>query len=620
ELLDQDAVTELELSLQHLVRERAARHADGVHEMLMRIGDLSKDEIAVRCADRDAAEDWIGALVRERRAIEVRIAGDRRFIASEDAGRYRDALGIALPLGLPDAFLDSEPDPLSALVRRYARTHGPFSATDIAARFGTAPVAMTDVLRRLADAGTLVEGQFRPGTSGSDWCDTGVLRTLRGRSLARLRREIEPVEPDALGRFAIAWHGVDAPERGPAALLDAIAKLEGAFVPASDLESRILPARVAKYDPRDLDALLGSGEVMWMGGGSLGPKDGRIALFLTEHFPLLRPTPTAPPDRPIHDRLREVLAARGASFFPQLLAAARGGFAPDLGDALWDLVWAGEVTNDTFHAVRALIAPHRRSRRGNASRALRDELAGRWSLTSSAGEAAVSATERATAQVRSLLERHGVLVRETVRADGFAGGFAGAYGVLKAMEDAGRVRRGYFVSGCGAAQFALPGAVDRLRTARERAEEAQAFVLASTDPANPYGSALPWPDRPEGRRPMRSAGSVVVLVDGRLAGWLGRGEDQLLTFVPDDEDAERMRAALAVALAAEVGIDRRRTLFIESIDGAPVDETPFAAALRDAGFAQTPRGYLRRITAAGMSSEEYASRLRDWQRKPRKDA
>jgi len=347
---------------------------------------------------------------------------------------------------------------------------------------------------------------------------------------------------------------------------------------------------------------------MWMGGGALGPKDGRIALFLAEHFSLLRPTQETRPDRPIHDRLREVLQARGASFFPQLLAAARGGFAPELGDALWDLVWAGEVTNDAFHAVRALLAPVRRSRRNSASAGraahlrslerftVRDDVAGRWSLTEAAGDAPLTPTERATAQIRQLLERHGVLTREIVRSEGTGGGFAAAYGILKAMEDAGRIRRGYFVAGLGAAQFALPGAVDRLRSARESStEEPHAVVLAATDPANPYGAALSWPERAEGRKPMRTAGALVVLVDGRLAGWLGRGEEQLLTFVTDEADAEPTRNALAAALAAEVGPDRRTTLFIQSVDGAPVDESPLADALREAGFARTPRGYLRRV-------------------------
>src|SRR6185503_2539516 len=300
--------------------------------------------------------------------LDIRIAGERRFIAAEDAGRYRDALGVGLPLGLPAAFLtNDDADPLVSLLRRYARTHGPFVISDPARRFGLAEPPVVEALRRLAEAGTVVEGQFRPGQTGSEWMDTSVLRTVRGRSLARLRREVEPVEQEALGRFAVAWHGIDSPERGQVALLDAIAKLEGAFVPASDLETRILPARVAKYAPRDLDALLGSGAVMWMGGGALGPKDGRVALFLAEHFSLLRPAPETRPDRPIHDRLREVLQARGASFFPQLLAAARGGFAPELGDALWDLVWAGELTNDSFHAVRALLAPLRRARRNSSS-------------------------------------------------------------------------------------------------------------------------------------------------------------------------------------------------------------------------------------------------------------
>jgi len=610
ELLDQDAVIDLELTLQHLTRERAARHADGIHELLLRLGDLTADEIAARSAEPAAVNGWISTLVSERRVLDVRIAGDRRFIAAEDAGRYRDALGVGLPLGLPAAFLTSDDaDPLISLLRRYARTHGPFVVGDPARRFGLAESPLLGALRRLAEAGTIVEGQFRPGASGSEWMDTGVLRTLRGRSLARLRREVEPVEQDALGRFATGWHGIDSPERGQAALLDTIAKLEGAFVPASDLETRILPARVAKYDPRDLDALLGSGAVMWMGGGALGPRDGRIALFFAEHFSLLRAMQETRPDRPIHDRLRDVLRARGASFFPQLLAAARGGFAPELGDALWDLVWAGEVTNDAFHAVRALLAPLRRSRRSaSVGRAMhvrslerftvRDDVAGRWSLTEAAGDAPITPTERATAQIRQLLERHGVLTREVVRSEGTGGGFAAAYGILKAMEDAGRIRRGYFVAGLGAAQFAVPGAVDRLRTARQRPEEPHAVVLAATDPANPYGAALAWPERAEGRKPMRTAGALVILVDGRLAGWLGRGEEQLLTFVADEADAEPTRNALAAALAAEVGPDRRTTLFIQSVDGAPVDESPLADALREAGFARTPRGYLRRVARA----------------------
>src|SRR5438034_1379844 len=411
ELLDQDAVIDLELTLQHLTRDRAARHADGIHELLLRLGDLNADEIAARSAEPAAVSGWISTLVSERRVLDVRIAGDRRFIAAEDAGRYRDALGVGLPLGLPAAFLTSDDaDPLVSLLRRYARRHGPFVASDPARRFGLAEPPVVDALRRLAEAGTVVEGQFRPGQSGSEWMDTGVLRTLRGRSLARLRREVEPVEQDALGRFATLWHGIDSPERGQAALLD-------------------------------------------------------------------------------------VLHARGASFFPQLLAAARGGFAPELGDALWDLVWAGEVTNDSFHAVRALLAPLRRSRRTNsAGRAMhvrslerftvRDDVAGRWSLTEAAGDAPITPTERATAQIRQLLERHGVLTREVVRSEGIGGGFAAAYGILKAMEDAGRIRRGYFVAGLGAAQFALPGAVDRLRTAREWTEEPHAVVLAATDPAN----------------------------------------------------------------------------------------------------------------------------------------
>ena len=613
ELLDANALAELELELQHLEPDRAARHADGLHDLLARIGDLTRDEIRARSTPDAPIDEWLMDMQRERRAISAQVAGETRWLAAEDAARYRDALGIVVPPGLPDAFLASEPRPLVSLVRRYARTHGPFTAVELAHRFGIGPAQVMAALGELAVAGTTLEGAFRPGASGVEWIDAGVLRTLRQRSLARLRKEVEPVEQTALARFALAWHAVESPRPGDAALLDAIAQLEGAFVPASDLEARILPARVSGYHEGELDAVLASGAALWVGGGALGPRDGKVALYLAEHGALV-PEPVRSNDGTTHSRIRGVLGDRGAIFFPQLLVAMGGGFTPEIKDALWDLVWAGEVTNDSLQPVRALLRPtpaRAVRRRGPALRGLAFELAGRWSLVSAYRDASLTPTERLAARVQQLLERHGVITRELVQHEGVDGGFAAVYGVLRAMEDAGRVRRGYFVAGRGAAQFALPGAVDRLRAMREPDPEAgpRVVTLAATDPANPYGAALSWPNNGAagsevgpsdagalsgGRRPMRVAGALVILVDGALAAYVARDEHSVLTFVDAERDAARTRGLVAKALAAEAGPERRAPLFIEEIDDGPVDESPMAEALRDAGFVRTPRGYLMR--------------------------
>jgi ATP-dependent helicase Lhr and Lhr-like helicase len=615
ELLDADVLAELELELQHLAPDRAARHADGVHDLLLRLGDLTRDEVAARVTDPSAVDEWLADLERDRRTVSLLIAGETRHIAAEDAAKYRDALGAVVPPGLPDAFLSSTERPLASLVRRYARTHGPFGAADLAVRLGLSTRVVVDALRELADAGTAVEGEFRPGGTGLEWVDAGVLRTLRQRSLARLRREVEPVEQAALARFATTWHGLEAPRAGEGALLDAIAQLQGAFVPASDLESRILPSRVSGYDEGDLDALLASGAAVWVGGGASGPHDGKVGIFLTEHLALLPEPRDERPSGTTHQKIRDLLAARGALFFPQLLGGLGGGFTPKVLEALWDLVWSGEVTNDTLQPLRGFIrSPASRARRrANAARRstyptrasmlvsaeraaiYTKESAGRWSLVDSLRVPNLTATERVTARVHQLLERHGIVTREAVQAEGLSGGFASVYGVLKAMEDAGRVRRGYFVAGRGATQFALPGAVDRLRSVREATDETQVVTLAATDPANLYGAALPWPERAEGRRPMRSAGALVVLINGVLAAWLARDERALLTFIDGDEhEVTRTRGLIATALAAEASPDRRAPFFLDEVDGLPVDESPIAEALRSAGFARTPRGYLKR--------------------------
>ena len=625
ELLDPDALAELELQLQQLTPARAARHADALHDLLRRLGDLSRDELLARCAERVAGQTWIGSLERERRIVALRIGGEDRYVTVEDVARYRDALGVPLPGGLPEALLEPVADPLGDLVARYARTHGPFRAFDVARRLGIGEAVARDALRTLAVGGRVVEGAFRPGGSGIEWVDAGVLRTLRQRSLARLRHEVEPVEPPALARFALAWHAIDTPRRGPRALRETVDQLAGASVPASELEP-ILHARLADYDPRDLDALTASGALVWVGRGASATRDGRVALYPTAHVGLLADPIAERPAGELHGRIRAHLGERGASFFPALVAASGTSFVPEVLEALWDLVWAGEVTNDTLAPLRAYVgASHASRSRSSGRRGLplaRDvdrargitalapqrafaraietpaEAEGRWSLVASYAVEA-SPTERLHARVRQLLDRHGVLLREAVQAEELTGGFTAVYGVLKALEDAGRVRRGRFVAGRGAAQFALAVAVERLRALRDLPPEPVAALLAATDPANPYGAALPWPERGDGsRRPMRVAGAKVILVDGALAAWLAKGEREVLTFDPPiDRQPEVVRDLAVKRLAALVQSGRRRVLYIETVDGVDARASRLADALRANGFVDTAQGFLRRPLA-----------------------
>ena len=621
ELLDADALVELELQLQHLTPERAAKHANGLQELLLRVGDLSATEIVARSSDGTAALDWTASLERDRRIVGLRIGGEERFVAVEDVARYRDALGVPLPQGLPVSLLDPVGDPLGDLVARYARTHGPFRVADIARHFGLGEAVVRDRLAGFAALGRVVEGAFRPGGSGAEWVDQGVLRTLRQRSLAKLRHEVEPVEQPALARFMASWHAVDAPRRGPGALFETVDQLSGLALPASALES-MLRARVADYDARDLDALTASGQVVWAGRGGNGTRDGRVALYPIGRASLLEPV-ADPPSGALHARIRAHLGQRGASFFPSLVAP--DDFIPDVLEALWDLVWAGEVTNDTFAPVRAYLRPSRVSGRGRASGRRGSPLAeartmtartlevpaeavGRWSLVSSYAIEATP-TERLHLIVRQLLDRHGVLTREAVQAEEIPGGFAAVYGVLKAMEDAGRVRRGHFVAGRGATQFALPIAVERLRAAREAAEDPVVSYLAATDPANPFGAALPWPDRPDvARRPMRSVGASVILVDGALAAWVTKGERELLTFEPPIERdpgvvrdlvVRRLAALVQERLHARVAgqYGRGRVLYVETVDGVEARASLLGDAFRANGFIDTAQGFLRRPLA-----------------------
>ena len=620
DLLDLGCVEEVEAGLQHTLEDRHARHPDRVHDLLLRLGALSLQELRARSGPE--VESWIEQLIKERRIIALIVAGETRFAAAEDAGRYRDALGIPPPQGLPLAFLELVDDPLGDLVSQYVRTHGPFHTEDIAQRLGIGVGPINTILRRLAGTGRLMEGEFRPGGTGREWCETNVLRAIRQKSLARLRREVEPVEQAALGRLVLAWQHVNEPRRVGSrsrnALMETIEQLQGLSIPASVLETSILPARLADYDRRELDMLFSSGSILWVGRESLGQHDGRISLYLSDAAPYLVEKPSAdPPSGQIHGLIREHLAQRGASFFPQILQATAG-FPPEVLEALWDLVWSGEVTNDTLQPLRAYVTPSKTSRmpesrlrsvsssryrpgvRGASlasGRSVDPSAIGRWSLVSNLIYGTASTTERMTARARLFLDRYGVVTREAVQSEGLEGGFSAVYGILKAMEESGAVRRGYFVSGLGATQFAENSALDRLRALRDAPDVPETIVLSAVDPANPYGAALEWPEHEGTRRPMRQAGALVILMDGSAVAWLPKSERQIVTFLDavPERSPEETADAVVGALAGLVTTGQRRSISIEEVDGVSPDQGKLSGPLLEAGFKATSKGYLKRL-------------------------
>jgi ATP-dependent Lhr-like helicase len=575
ELLDPDVIAAAELELQGLLPERFPRDAEEAHDLLVRLGDLSDGEAEAR----GISDEWLRSLERDRRVVYARIAGQSRWIAAEDAGRYREALGTNLPVGLPDAFLSPGAEPLPSLVRRYARTHVPFVPRDVAARWGVPESGVEGALALLAARGEVLAGEFRRSVHGREYCHPEVLRLLRRRSLAALRREVESVPPEAMARFLPEWHGIGSPARGMDRLLEVVFQLQGMALPASVIERDVIASRMADYNPRVLDELVSMGEVVWVGRGPLGTADGRVALYLRGDAPRLVPPPAAgEAGDEIHDRIRRHLAARGATFFRDLYGATGGGDEEALLDALWDLVWSGEVTNDTFAPLRLLGAgPRRPARRPRLPRLTQPRAAGRWSLVADLVGDGAAPTERLHAEAGVLLQRHGVLTREAVVGEGWPGGFAGLYPVLRAMEESGRIRRGYFVEGLGGSQFALPGAVDRLRSMRD--SRGGVVALAAADPANAYGAVLAWPES-EGRM-ARAGGAYCVLDGGELVLYLERGGRSLLTR--GEVRVEHLRA-LVVAATAGGRIE------VQRVDGVPVSESPLALLLREAGFASTHRG------------------------------
>jgi ATP-dependent Lhr-like helicase len=597
ELIDPAALEQVQDDLQHRSDRTRADSRDALADILRRIGDLTDAEVADRVlAGLDPAA-MLAELERERRAVRIRLAGEERWIAADDAGLYRDAFGVVPPSGLPEAFVADVEAPLEKLVARYGRTHGPFTTGELRERYGVDP---TSALAALERDGELVRGELRPGGIEREWCDPEVLRRLRRASLAVLRQEIEAAEQRALAAFLPSWHGVDRHPAGGAGvdrLREVLVPLQGLALPADVWERDVLPRRCGAYSTAWMDQLCASGELVWVGAGALGRNSGRVALYFRDDVEAIGrpPNKVEPPSEPEHDVLRERLA-QGPCFFTDLLAELS--IAPEqIQEALWDLVWAGEVTNDAWAPLRAprltlARAQRARDRRRPGQRfasrrtGTQAQVQGRWSLTSALFRAEPEPGERRRTLAELLLERYGIVTREQVLAEGIPGGFSILYDTLGHLETLGICRRGYFIEGLGGAQFALPGAVERLRSQRADAD-APPIVLAATDPAQPYGAALPWPKRDDdARRPQRVAGAYVVLAGAEPVLYVERGGKGIATLVEADDS--RLRSSLE-ALAAFVTGGRGLKLSLEKVDGEPVVGSEWEPVLIDLGFRAGPR-------------------------------
>ena len=634
ELLAPEVLCHLRDELQRLHTQYPVRSADALHDLLLHLGDLTRQEIAIRCepdSDGLGSDHWITELLSHQRIIELTISDEPRLIAAEDASRYRDGLSLNVPAELAAALLEPVDAPLRDLVSRFARTHGPFAVDDVCKRFGLERASVETTLLELSQAGRVVEGSFTDDDANSaeetretsqQWCDASVLRTLKQRSLARVREQIKPVPPDACARFLIDWHGIGRRRQGPGAILDVVEQLQGLALPASCLERDILPARLPEYRMGELDELCAAGEVVWQGCGTLGTNDGRISLHLAGDFEtygwsqalIEEDFEDTTPDE-MADQILEFLASSGAVFFNAIHTAV-GGFRNDVVDAIWRLVWSGRITNDTLSPVRSLLRstgsaqgsrPARTpgSRRTSSPRSgrLRSQRSillpgteGRWSLLPRPTEPTVSPTERRMEHVRQLLDRMGIVTRESVASEGVAGGFSAVYPILRALEDSGQIRRGYFIEGLGAAQFAAPGADERLRSLAQQSSSSttRTLVLSAIDPANPFGSVVPWPEpaRSESAKPQRAAGAHVIIRDGFALGFLNRAADTLTTF----QVASLQQTVLASHIADAIAefARSRSPVLLTAVDGVAAADSDLAPVFVTAGFQLSSSGLRHR--------------------------
>ncbi|MBP9086024.1 MAG: DEAD/DEAH box helicase [Kofleriaceae bacterium] len=631
-------------------RDRVPVTLDATHDLLLRLGDQSAAELATRSP---AIVGLAEQLVALGRVHTFDIDGVQFFVPIEYAMRYHHAIAAALPrqrlgaMAMPTTVTTAVAQRRDVVVR-FAKTHGPFTECEVTTRYGLRGDVVSALLAQLVSSGDLVNGNFRPDDAAPAWVHVDVLRTLRLRSLAAVRAQISAVAPEVLVRFTHAWHGVARRRTGLDAVLDAVEKLQGMPILASQLESEILPARIDKYLPSDLDTLAAAGEITWHGLSASGNRDGKIALYLADQASRFSDaaqlaSATAELDA-VQLQIIDVLRNRGALFLSQLREALRI-FPGDISKALWTLTWRGLVSNDSFAPLRqlaAVAATTRRARRTaphsfRSRRSAPLQAEGRWRLL--VGGAAPTVTEQVNAWARQWLTRYGVVTKEVAMLENVSGGFATLYPVLRALEDSGQIRRGHFVRDIAAVQFALPHALDQLRTFITPPPEPIVTTLAATDCANPYGCTLPWPTvripdgmhpnagrrapgrvanvrAPDGMHPVgsmhephgmpdpdhpdgmprkaegtarRSAGAVMITIDGRAAAWVARGMSNILTW----EAAATTRNRDANLVANEIGRLARANLLrgapcnIATINGGPAPSDELAPYLRSAGFIES---------------------------------
>ncbi len=611
DLLNAGAIKRAEQELQRCDPRYQASHTEGIIDLLRDLGPLSAAGIAARFSGNpDAISPAIMQFAAARRIIPVTLAGEARWAVIEDAGRLRDALACVLPDDLPATFLASVADPLGDLISRYARTHALFTTRQLATHFGLGTAVADERLRALHSQGSLMNIGAGTEAAETEWVTAENFRRLRLRSLQSAREATRPVPPSAWVRLLLERHGLHDLQReehqGASGLLRVIEQLAGVPLPASLWESQILPARIADYQPAMLDALLARGEVIWCGHKALGQNDGLISFhlaeFAAETLPVQDASPALPPLQPA---LSDALSQGGAWFVHELMAKMEES-APemaDINDALWQGVWQGCVTADSWVAVRSRLSapgvtrsrPARtlRTRFGHrftpgalpARRPMVSPLPGRWSRIV---RQAVAPARLALSLAENLLDRYGVITRGCVVSEQIPGGFPALQPVLRGMEDAGRLLRGRFVAGAGGAQFADHQTIERLRQlAEDSGAAAEAVVLAASDPANPFGAMLSWPPHASATRPVRRQGARVVIADGALMLYLTPGGKELLTF---SDDVTRLEAAVA-ALGASLKREKPASFTLETVAGEPVSHSPLFNALRHAGFSRVPQGF-----------------------------
>ncbi|GJL47941.1 ATP-dependent helicase [Citrobacter farmeri] len=643
ELLDPEIIRQVEDELQRRATGRKAQGMEGVYDLLRELGPMTVEELAVRHEGTIAdVRFWLDNLSADKRIFPVIIAGTEQIACMDDAARLRDALGVRLPETLSSAWLHPVNTPLRDLFIRFSRTHTLFTRTQIAQTFGLGVAVADDFLRQLRDEGVLI--QLRAGTASiaddaraSTWVNEDVFHRLRIRSLHAAREATRPVPATSYVRLLLERQGLISSADGSPARLPAssggmlegsdgvtrvIEQLAGVGLSASLWESQIFPARVRDYSPDMLDELLATGEVIWSGQKKLGDDDGQVLLHLRDYLAETLSPPSGDSETlsDLQRAILDVLSGGGAWFAPQLSAMIQARTQSSgndewitpatLHEALWGLVWQGYITTDIWAPLRGLSRtvsasrqPSRRSprmRRGRPTYASPrptsvavpvsyppPALTGRWSLLP--GER-LNDTERMLAWTENMLDRYGVIGRQAVITENVPGGFPALQTLCRSMEDSGRILRGRFVEGMGGAQFAERHTIDRLRDLTSSNTENQAFTpvaLSANDPANPWGTLLPWPTHPSSLVPARRNGAFVVISAGQLRLYLAQGGKKMMVWSENEEiPSPEIFSALAGALRREP----RLRFTLTEVNDKPVRQTTLFTLLREVGFSSSPQG------------------------------